>query len=106
MGGSSGAGKETPMIGIAKGVAHVSFSGGGMFVPARSPYDRQLLVEHVLDGVRRRGNVQVLVDDQRWLVHLLRDDCMVACWRCGCAVDSICHCTADDAVAYCVTCAF
>src|SRR5437879_780667 len=101
MGGSSGAGEgDLLMTGIAKGVAHVSFPGGGMFVPARSPYDRELLAEHVIDRVRLKGNVQVLVDDERWLVHFLRGKGTVDCWRCGGAVDSICYCTADDAVAY------
>ncbi len=53
---------------------------------ARSPYDRQLLAEHVLDLGRVKGDVQVLVFDKRWLVQLLRGGRMADCCRCGDAV--------------------
>jgi hypothetical protein len=95
-----------PMIGLAKGIAHLSFAGGGMFIPARSPYDRQLLAEHVLNRVRLKGSVQVLVDDRRWLVNLLRHRRASGCSRCGCSVTSVCSDAAADTVVYCVRCAF
>lgn len=93
------------MIGIAKGLAHVSFVGGGIFVPARNPYDRQMLIEHVVDRVRAKGNVQVLVDDQRWLVRLSRGP-SVDCYRCGYSLDAACYNTAGGAAVCCVGCAF
>ncbi len=49
------------MIALAKGIAYVSFPGGGMFVPARSPYDRQMLVECVADRTLGTYKVQVLM---------------------------------------------
>jgi len=100
------AGRHSAMLGLAHGIAHVSFVGGGFFVPARSPYDRQLLADHVLDRVRVKGNVQVLVDGQRWLVQLLRDSNMTGCRRCGSAVDLVCCRLAHRAARYCVACAF
>jgi len=30
-----------------KDIAHISFDGGGLIVPAQRPYERQLLVEHI-----------------------------------------------------------
>jgi len=93
------------MMAIAEGIAHVSFAGGGLFVPARSPYDREMLVEHVLDRVRSKGSVQVLVDERRWLVDSLRGTRAVRCERCDCVVDCVSRCHADDSVGYCVACA-
>lgn len=45
------------MMELAKGIAHVSFAGGGILVPARDPDDRQTLVEHVADHIRAKGQV-------------------------------------------------
>ena len=94
------------MIGLAEGIAHVSFVGGGLFIPARSPYDREVLVEHILDRVRMKGNVQVLVDNRRWLVNLLEARCATGCSSCGSNMTSVCSDTAVDGVVYCVPCAF
>jgi hypothetical protein len=76
---------------MTKGIAHVSFPGGGMFVPARNPYDRQLLAEHVLSRARAKGQVQVLLDDQRWMVYHSPGRRNICCSRCGVAVDSACY---------------
>ena len=46
------AGRHSVMFGLGQGIAHVSFAGGGFFVPARSSYDRQLLADHALARVR------------------------------------------------------
>ena len=87
------------------GIAHVSFPGGGMFLPARSPYDRQLLVEHVAARVRAERRVQVLVDDRRWIVHLNPTSAPVVCSRCGGALLLSCHSLGAGGGAYCVKCA-
>lgn len=94
------------MAELAEGIAHVSFAGGGLFVPVRSPYDRQLLVDHVLDRVRVKGTVQVLVDRERWLVQRLRDSHTAGCCRCGSAVDAACCRAVHHTARYCVACAF
>jgi len=76
-----------------------------MFLPTRSPYDRQMLVEHIANRVRSKGHVQVLLDEQRWMVHLTRGAARPACASCGDTADTACYRAPDDAVAYCVTCA-
>jgi hypothetical protein len=86
------------------GIAHVSFPGGGMFLPARSPYDRQLLVEHVADRARSEKHVQVLVDDRRWIVNLNHESAPVICSRCQGALLLSCH-SLGVGDAYCVKCA-
>jgi hypothetical protein len=88
------------------GIAHVSFSGGGIFLPARNPYDRQMLMEHIADRVRMKGQVQVLLDNQRWIVHRRRGPLSVCCAGCGESVDSACYSSASGDVGFCVRCAF
>jgi len=94
------------MKGIAKGIAHLSYPGGGTFLPARNPYDRQLLAEHVADSVRIKGRVQVLVDNQRWVVQDSRGPFATSCAGCGLAADSACYSAARGRRPYCVKCAF
>ena len=93
------------MLGVPKGVAHVSFLGGGVFVPTRSPYDRQVLVELVADRAHSKGRVQVLVGDQRWMVHCSDAQRARTCSRCGTAEDVTCYSPSDRNTGYCVECA-
>ena len=92
-------------VNMTRGIAHVSFVGGGIFLPARSPYDRQVLTEHVLSRVRAKGKVQVLIDDQRWMVQRPSSG-LADCSHCGCAVNSACYLGAGSGTPYCLTCAF
>ena len=90
---------------LPRAIAHVSFPGGGMFLPARSPYDRQMLVEHIAARVRSKGRVQVLLDEQRWMVQLNRGAARIACASCGDTVDSACYRAPDGGAAHCIACA-
>src|SRR5690242_6101556 len=90
---------------LPKAIAHVSFPGGGIFLPARSPYDLQMLTEHIADRVRSKGHVQVLLDEQRWMVHLNRGPIRICCASCGDSADSTCYRAPDGDAAYCVPCA-
>ncbi|MBI3782146.1 MAG: hypothetical protein HY270_01975 [Deltaproteobacteria bacterium] len=92
------------MIGLSPGVAHVSYKGGGLCLPARSPYDRQLLAEQVVYCTRTKGMVQVLVNDDRWLVHLPTGP-RGGCVECGQRMDTAWHAPALGDVAYCSRCA-
>jgi hypothetical protein len=87
-----------------RGVAHISFAGGGVFLPARNPYDREILVEHVADRVRSKGELQVALDDHCWSVCM--SDVGASCASCGAALDSACYSVANGLAAYCVRCAF
>jgi hypothetical protein len=93
-------------VAITKGIAHVSFPGGSMFLPARNPYDRQMLLEHIVDRAQAKERVQVLVDDLRWMVHLRRGPATAHCSACGGALNSACYSTAEDGEAHCLGCAF
>jgi len=88
------------------GIAHVSFAGGGIFLPARSPYDRQMLQEHIADRVRMKGQVQVLLDDRRWLVHRRHGPVTTGCASCGESMDATCRSTLSGGAGFCVHCAF
>jgi hypothetical protein len=90
---------------IGKGIAHVSFTGGGMFLPARDPYNRETLVAHVVHLVSTREHVQVIVDERRWMVHLSRSQTGPCCSSCGAVVHSVCYAVTGGDV-YCVKCAF
>jgi hypothetical protein len=94
------------MRGLSDGIAHLSFRGGGFFLPARSPYDRQLLVEYVSARVRADGEVQVLLGNQRWMVHAHRGTLAAPCSICGQAVDSACYSSSAGDAPHCVKCAF
>jgi hypothetical protein len=89
-----------------KGIAHVSFLGGGMFVPASSPYDRQVLAEHVLNRTRQKGQVQVLINNQRWMVHRSLGPRSLCCTRCQSGIDAVCYLLPQNETPYCVCCAF
>ena len=88
----------------ANGIAHVSFAGGGMFLPARSACDRQHLIESVMHTAAQHGQVQILVDDQRWLVQPGRARRIPSCAGCGAIAEPPCH-AADGGAVRCVTCA-
>jgi len=47
---------------LANGIAHISYHGGGVFLPARTPYDRELMVDCVADLVPAKGVIQVIVE--------------------------------------------
>ena len=93
------------MSGMTNGVAHVSFSGGGVFVPARSRYDRQILMELVADRAHTNGQVQVLVGSQRWMASWCRGPHARICADCGTKVDVACYSATNHDIGYCVTCA-
>ena len=90
---------------LTDGIAHVSFRGGGFFLPVRTPYDRQMLIEHVASRVRVKGRVQVLVDDRHWMIDLNHEASAPSCMSCGHMMDSACYCTRSAGQPYCVRCA-
>jgi hypothetical protein len=87
---------------MTNGIAHVSFRGGSLFLPARTPYDRQILVEYVTDGVRTAAPLQVLLNDRRWMVW--RSESLMSCIRCGGSQPS--YATDNGRTPYCLPCAF
>ncbi len=83
------------------GVAHVSFAGGGVFLPDHDQHDRQDLLDYVTRLVSSKPKVQILLRNQRWLAESGR---YCLCTSCGRASKVSCRET-GDVDAYCVQCA-
>ena len=91
---------------LAPGIAHVSFPGGGTFLPARTPYDLQVLAEHVADRARTNGQAQVLIKDQRWTARVGLIMPLPGCAGCGKSLSVACCSNGPEGLLYCVKCAF
>lgn len=89
-----------------RGIAHISFIGGGVFLPARNPYDRQVLVEHVAERVRSKGEVLVTLDDRYWSVCKSNETPGICCFACGHSLESAPYSATNQQTVYCVKCAF
>ena len=62
-------------------IAHLSFQGGGLILPATTPYEREVLVECVEATTKRHGHLRLEVDGRHWTIRMtdaLRPVC-VAC---------------------------
>jgi hypothetical protein len=51
-------------------IARLSFSGGGLILPAHTPYDRELLVESVEATTKRYGRLVLEVNDRHWTISM------------------------------------
>ena len=51
-------------------IAHISFAGGGLIVPAQTPYECELLVEHIEASTRRHGYVRLDVNRRHWTISM------------------------------------
>lgn len=85
-----------------KGVAHVSFEGGGLIVPAHTPYQRELLFEHVEASTKRRGDVQLRLNGRHWTISSSATPLEV-CTGCPRSLDKLTY--RFDAQALCGHCA-
>ncbi|MBI4517463.1 MAG: hypothetical protein HY699_16795 [Deltaproteobacteria bacterium] len=88
------------------GAAHVTFAGGGIVLPAREPYDRQLLVEQVAERVQRKGVVRVAIHGRTWNVRRIDDNVTAACTRCRRSLHGTCYATTPGDARHCLRCAF
>jgi hypothetical protein len=85
--------------------ARISFPGGGLVVPAHTPYERQQLLEHVRGCLRRAGTVRVRLDCTTWLVEW-PDSGRPVCGGCGQPIrHAVSHRSGKAGVPYCLTCA-
>jgi hypothetical protein len=53
-----------------KTVAQISFQGGGLVVPARDQYDREVAFEHAEAYARRHGHVRLELDGDTMTIGL------------------------------------
>ena len=94
------------MVGLANGIAHISFDGGGIVMPARNSYDRQLVAEQVTAHARKKGRVQILLEEDRWMVYGRQPHSGAArCSWCGSRMQPICYRSDQGETAYCLPCA-
>ena len=89
---------------LAKGIAYISFPGGGTVLPAENAYDWEILMDYVADTVRSNGPVEIRVDRQRWLVRYIRDLSGPDCSRCGHFLHAVCSTATNAETSYCVKC--
>ncbi|MFI5394698.1 MAG: hypothetical protein ACHQ9S_04125 [Candidatus Binatia bacterium] len=62
--------------------AHIVFAGGGLVLPARTPYELQILREYVLDRARHKEQMRINVGRKTWIVERASEDRPFACARC------------------------
>jgi hypothetical protein len=53
-----------------KDIAHISFAGGGFITPAQTPYERQLLVEHIEVSTKRHGCIHLEFNRRHWTIRM------------------------------------
>jgi hypothetical protein len=88
------------------GTAHIVFFGGRLVLPAQTVYDRQLLVEHVLDQAWRRQSIRVRVDYATWIVERPSAQHPIMCRACARRIArAVCRHPGKGAAVYCVGCA-
>ena len=63
------------------GIAQIVSRDGGLILPLRTPYDRQLVFEHVADYTKRHGCVRLTFGRSEWTVALANERSGV-CTRC------------------------
>ena len=85
--------------------AHLTFVGGGLLLPARTPYERQLLQEHVLDRARHKDQLRVRVDRKDWTVERPTAEHPFVCGRCKRQLTVAALHTPRQPETYCVACA-
>src|SRR5215470_7115898 len=90
---------------MATATARIAFAGGGLILPAHTPYDRQMLVEHVLGCTRSKQHVRIHVDHTTWLIERADQQRPVVCSGCARRIDDgVCRRRRRSAV-HCVACA-
>lgn len=91
---------------MAGRTAHLDFGGGGLIVPARTPYDRQLLREHVLASVQQGRRIRLTVFGKTWLiVQAEAPQSPVVCAACERPINNAVCYAPGAATAHCVACA-
>ena len=72
-----------------KGVARISFQGGALFVPVKTPYDRELLFEHLDLYARRHGTIRVDLNRRELTVRKTDDQTKPVCSICQRRLDTL-----------------
>lgn len=62
-------------------------------------------MEHVTERARKKGLVQILLDEARWMVDGRKQAAGTPCTRCGDSVHFACSPASDNEAIYCLVCA-
>ena len=62
--------------------ASIAFQGGGVVLAAQTPYDRELLVDYVLDCARTKRNIRITMGRAQWRVERVRQEHPHVCRQC------------------------
>jgi hypothetical protein len=65
------------------GVASIRYAGGGVMLPAQSPYDRETLLACLCHRLRQSGAVQLELDGRRWSITSRTATVPPSCTLCG-----------------------
>jgi predicted RecB family nuclease len=52
-----------------KGIAHISFEGGAFFMPAKTPYEREVLFDFLNQTTKRHGRARLALNHHGWTVN-------------------------------------
>jgi hypothetical protein len=53
-----------------QGNAHISFAGGGLILPAQTPYDRELVFEHIEASAKQHARIELSAKGRHWTISL------------------------------------
>lgn len=85
-----------------KDIARLVFQDGGVVLPVKTPYDRELLFEYADQCVKRHGRVRIEIGHRRCVAKLCKDQ-PETCASCGSRLDRISY--AIRAGTFCRFCA-
>lgn len=85
--------------------AHLTFAGGGLLLPAGTPYERQILRDYALNLVRVKENVRIEVDRKTWMLERSSGERAVPCHACKQEVKVAALYRPGQKTRYCAACA-
>jgi hypothetical protein len=72
-----------------KGVARISHPNGGLILPAKSPYEIELVIEHVGLHAKRHGRVRLELNRRDWLVTVCNGGPPGRCTGCAQRIETL-----------------
>jgi len=85
-----------------KGIARLSFQNGGLFLPIKTPYEREVIFEYADQYAKRYGLVRLEIDRCECVVRL-RGEKPETCVTCGQRLGAVAYAVA--AQTFCRLCA-
>ncbi len=84
--------------------AQVTFAHGGLVLPAGTPYDRQLVRDHIVNTARRAGGARIVVAGDTWVVESPGQEAGRDCKNCQRHLTTAALRKPDSHARFCVTC--